>query len=179
MKYKHIILMLLVLSFVYAESGIIENFLDGVTLIYGNNTIIIEESDEMLIDVFPEDCSKLGFVYMPGHSYDFIKETIQFTGYEGWALGIAFSRDDNFEFALQDMTVFVEETTKQKLTPVIKILGNNWQDEIMPVDSVVSFINNLSEATDEIIYVQIWDKPNIAKEFQKPIDYADYLIDIK
>ena len=164
MKYKHLLLMLLVLSFVYAQSDVnsINDFLEGINLTFTNKTInniqetdnklvlnltkttfVIEQNtDEIYVDVFPENCSKLGFVYMPGHGYDYVKETIQFTDYEGWALGMAYSRNDNYKFALEDMTIFVEEATKQKLTPVIRILGNNWQQEVMPVNSVIDFINN-------------------------------------
>jgi len=175
--------MLLVLTIVYAETTV-ENFLPGITLKYGNKTTVIDEPDIIYVDVFPENCSKLGFVYMPGYGYDFLKETIQFTDYEGWALGIAYSRNDNFEFALQDMTIFIEEASKQKLTPIIRILGNNWQQEVMPVDTVVNFINNLSKATNNhITYIQIWDKPNIIfgdnKAFENPKDYADYIVNIK
>ena len=203
------LLLLLIISFVYAQSDVQDQindffFLEGVTFNIGNTTVnniqekdnkmilnltkttlVFEHNtDEIYVDIFPENCSKLGFVYMPGHSYDFIKETIQFTGYEGWALGIAYSRNDNYRFALQDMTVFIEEATKQKLTPIVRILGNNWQQEVMPVQSVVDFINNLSESTNnELVYIQIWDKPNIIfgdnNAFEKPIDYADYIIDIK
>ena len=137
--------------------------------------------DEIYVDIFPENCSKLGFVYMPGHGYGYVKETIQFTSYEGWALGIAYSRNDNFDFALQDMTIFIDEATRYGLTPVVRILGNNWQQEVMPVDNIVDFIKNLSLSTNnQLEYVQIWDKPNINfnDNFNDPKDYANYVINI-
>lgn len=211
MKYKKLkimLLLLLIISFVYAQSDVQDQindffFLEGVTFNIGNTTVnniqekdnkmilnltkttlVFEHNvDEIYVDIFPENCSKLGFVYMPGQGYDYVKETIQFTGYEGWALGIAYSRNDNFDFALEDMTVFIDKATKQKLTPIVRILGNNWQQEVMPVDNVVKFIKNLSQATNnKLEYIQIWDKPNIIFEdndvFEKPKDYANYVINI-
>ncbi len=144
-----------------------------------NGKIIeIEKGDKKYVDVTSEDCSKLGFVYMPGYEYDFMNETSLYE--QGWALGIAYSRNDNFEESLEEMTLFVDTAHKNNLKPIIRILGNNWQEKVMPSETVIKFIQSLEQSTNNEFYVQIWDKPNVNfGEEITPEEYSDYVSEIE
>lgn len=65
-----------------------------------------------------ENCDKLGLVYVPGFGYDYLASEFKYT------LGIAYSRNDDFALALDDMTEFVNKANQLGLTPIVRILGN-------------------------------------------------------
>lgn len=136
--------------------------------------------DDVFVDVSPENCNKLGFVFMPGYGYDFIDETNKFTQRNGYALGIATSINE--EASLQDIINFINKSRTNGLIPVVRILGENWQQSALPSDTVVEFIRKLKQSSN-IEFIQIWDKPNIIfgsnEAFKDPRDYADYVVDIK
>jgi len=80
--------------------------------------------NEEYIEIEPKTCSKFGFVFIPGFGYDYITEVNEFTNNKGYALGIAYSRNDNFEFALKDMILFINRSKDAGITPIVTILGN-------------------------------------------------------
>ncbi len=123
-------------------------------------------------DVFPEQCSKLGFVFLPGYGYDFIG-TSTFTKNNGWILGIAYSEENKFETSLDDMKIFVQKSYENNLTPIVRVDSEN-----LDAKRVADFINRLSNITEgKLEYVQLEDKPNL--EGIAPEDYADFVIYIK
>ncbi len=76
------------------------------------------------IDSTKEGCEKLGMLFVPGFGYDYIGALSKFTKSKAYAFGIAYSRNDDFGMALQDMADFIEQADKSGLTPVVRIMGN-------------------------------------------------------
>ncbi len=174
-------------KFVLTSSAVsnIEKQDTKLILHFNKSTIVLEQNlDEKYVDVLPESCSKFGFVFLPGFGYDFIKETNKFTNNKGWALGIAYSQNDNYLASLSEMTEFVNKADSSGLIPIVRILGENWNENKTSTDSVVNFIRILKQNTNgKINYIQIWDKPNVIFDdnevFNNPEEYADYVIEIK
>ncbi len=77
-----------------------------------------------VVDGKQEGCNKFGFVFVPGFGYDYLSEVNKLTKNKGYAVGIAYSRNDNFASALEDMTEFIQKAKEDGLTPVIRIMGN-------------------------------------------------------
>ncbi|MBT7439974.1 hypothetical protein HN789_01910 [archaeon] len=146
---------------------------------------IPEFSEESFVEVVPNvECNKFGFVYYPDTNYNYIDQTLELTKNNGYALGIAYSKYDQFQDSLNNMKIFVNEANKHNITPIVRILGVNWFTEIANADEVVNFIKDLKQETNgKLEYVQIWDKPNIVygdnDYFLYPQAYADYVIEIK
>ena len=146
---------------------------------------IPEIRNETFVEVIPNtECSKFGFVFYPDENYDYMDQTLEFTNKNGYALGIANSKNDNYDESLENMKLFVQEANKNNLTPIVRILGIDWFNEVSKTDDVVNFVKQLKKETKgKLEFIQIWDKPNLAygpnNYFTNPQNYANYVIEIK
>ena len=129
------------------------------------------------------NCDRLGFVYFPGYDYEFMDQTNNFTDNKGYVLGVAYSKHDDYEEALDDMDRFLKFSTYYNLTPIVRVAGQNWYTQVMDKRIVIDFIKDLKEKNNDLELVQIWDKPNMVYEdnnyFQNPINYANYVYEIR
>jgi len=160
-----------------------DNFEIVSTSVMNSNKVNLEgmgldESEVIFVDVTPKSCSKLGFSY---YSYDSSYKNLvnDFTNTGSWVIGVATSDNDDFKGALSDMTDFVNEAVDAGNIPIVKILGEKGQEEVVDESIVISFINELSTRTQgNLKYVQVWDKPNVIfsknERFEDPKEYATY-----
>jgi hypothetical protein len=129
-------------------------------------------------------CNKLGFVFLPELEYDYLDQVNSFTKGQGYVLSTAYSKNDKYQNALYDMIDFVNNAHENNLIPIVRVAGNYWYSEVMPVNDVVNFINDLKLlSNNKIEYIQIWDKPNLEyvnnDYFSDPYNYYQYVKEIK
>lgn len=143
--------------------------------------VILSDDLATLYDVNPDQCSKIGLVFVPGYGYDFLNNSKKFTKRNAWALGIAYSRNNTFITTAEDMTLFVQKAYDLGIIPVIRVTGEDGNQ--INGTMVADFINNISIATQgKIKYLQIWDEPNVVNNgdlFSEPSEYAYFVKEAK
>ncbi|NTV23842.1 MAG: hypothetical protein HGA85_05735 [Nanoarchaeota archaeon] len=136
---------------------------------------LTEVDDTYFTDVFPHDCSMFGLVFYPGQDPSI---TSSFTKSGGYALGLAYTLPSG-EFNDDELDSFVVSAKASGITPVIRVLGERLYHRKAPAEDAAKLIERLN--AEGVIYFQIWDKPNVAKDghaFPEPKDYVDYVQNI-